>query len=77
MHAGNGQTPTIGAQGLLMDEIGGIVGQREHIHLVALRHGPQLVKRTNLVAFVGWERNAVAEVEDFHGCRRIGRRGRI
>lgn len=50
-----------------MSHIFGLIRQRKEVHIMPCSQGPQLVKYADLVALIGWIRNAVADVKDPHG----------
>ena len=49
-----------------MRKVAWIVGEREQIHFVLGGQRAQLVKRADLVAFIGGVRHAVAEEQNSH-----------
>ena len=77
MHPRHRQPVAILRKRLLVSQVAGIVRQREHIHFMPRRHGPQLMKGANLITLVRRIRDAVAKVKNSHNFPKFGRRGRI
>jgi hypothetical protein len=61
----------MGRQRIAIVQISCIIRQREDVHLMSRRHGPQLVKSTDFIAFVRGIRDAVAKVKNSHKFPKI------